>query len=118
MPQTVCVTVQQNPERSLRRPFLADVNLHEYQAKQLFSRHGIPVPAGQVAASVEAAVQIVAALGADALIAKAQVHSGGRGKAGGVHKVEGVEQLSQVLRKLLGSQLVTSQSGPTGLPVN
>jgi succinyl-CoA synthetase beta subunit len=96
-------------------PFM---NLHEFQAKALFREHGIPVPEGVAmdrASGVEAAVET---LGGDAWVVKAQVHAGGRGKAGGVRRVEGVKALRDAVEDLLGSRLVTHQTGAEGLPVN
>ncbi len=93
------------------------MNLHEYQAKRLFADHGIPVPAGDVARSTDEAVAVARALGGGRWVLKAQVHAGGRGKAGGVRLVEDLETLDQVAGALLGSRLVTPQTGADGLPV-
>lgn len=93
------------------------MNLHEYQAKALFREHGIPVPEGEVADSVEAALAAARRLGGESWMVKAQVHAGGRGKAGGVKKVEGEAALEAAVGALLGSRLVTAQSGPEGQPV-
>jgi succinyl-CoA synthetase beta subunit len=90
------------------------MNLHEYQAKHLFAAYGIPVPPGQVVTSVAEAHALE---GADWVV-KAQVHAGGRGKGGGVKRVSGPQQLEAAVRELLGSQLVTHQTGPKGLPVD
>ena len=93
------------------------MNLHEYQAKQLFADYGIPVPAGQVVASAAAARQATHDLGGEAVV-KAQVHAGGRGKAGGVKRVNTPDEAEVVAGQLLGSRLVTHQSGPAGQPVH
>ncbi len=93
------------------------MNLHEYQAKQLFQQFGIAVPDGLVADSVEAAVAAGRNLGGDAWMVKAQVHAGGRGKAGGVKQVSGQDELQTVSESLLGSRLVTHQTGQDGQPV-
>jgi len=93
------------------------MNLHEYQAKDVFRSYGIPVPPGQVAASPEAAVAAAHALGGRVWVVKAQVHAGGRGKAGGVKVVRDVEAVRAAARDLLGRRLVTKQTGPEGLPV-
>ncbi len=98
------------------------MNLHEYQAKQLFSQYHIPILAGK-AISVEddleqAIDSAIEELGGDSWVIKAQVHAGGRGKAGGVKKVDGKDQLKQAAESLLGSQLVTHQTDATGLPIN
>jgi succinyl-CoA synthetase beta subunit len=94
------------------------MNLHEYQSKQLFAEYGIPVPTGTPADSPEAAVKAAESLGGDLWVVKAQVHAGGRGKAGGVKLARSMEEVSQFASDMLGTQLVTHQSGPEGLPVN
>ena len=94
------------------------MNLHEYQAKALFREYGIPVPAGQAAASVPEAAQAARALGGDSWIVKAQVHAGGRGKAGGVKKVTGVTEVETAAKALLGTRLVTHQTTSQGQPIN
>ncbi len=94
------------------------MNLHEYQAKKLFADYGVPVPAGKPAHSIKEVLRNAAELGGDSWVVKAQVHAGGRGKAGGVKLVSGTEELESVARSLLGSQLITKQSAPTGQPVN
>lgn len=93
------------------------MNLHEYQAKQLFSEYGIPLPAGQPASNVAEASRAAEALGGQAWVVKAQVHAGGRGKAGGVKKVSSRAELESVVKSLLGARLVTHQSGPAGQPI-
>jgi succinyl-CoA synthetase beta subunit len=90
------------------------MNLHEYQAKHLFADYGIPVPRGQLVTSVAEAH----ALENTDWVVKAQVHAGGRGKGGGVKRVADAQQLEAAVRELLGSQLVTHQTGPQGLPVD
>lgn len=94
------------------------MNLHEYQAKQLFTRYGLPVPEGEVAYSVEDALQIASKLSTKRWVAKAQVHAGGRGKAGGVKLVSEKEELADYIKSLLGSRLVTYQTDEQGQPVN
>ena len=94
------------------------MNLHEYQAKDLFSRFGIPVPAGELASSIDEARQKAKALGGDRWVVKAQVHAGARGKAGGVKLVDSIDAVEEAADAMLGSQLVTIQTGPEGLPVN
>ena len=94
------------------------MNLHEYQAKQVFAGYGMAVPNGAVvhdAADVRAAI---AGLSGDRWVVKAQVHAGGRGKAGGVKLVHGKQELEETVKKMLGTRLVTRQSGPEGKPVN
>ena len=94
------------------------MNLHEYQAKGLFADYGIPVPKGQVASSLAEAEHAAQVLGGDRWVVKAQVHAGGRGKAGGVKLVSSIAELKQEADRLLGTRLVTHQSGVTGQPVN
>ncbi|MFC7782342.1 ADP-forming succinate--CoA ligase subunit beta [Legionella taurinensis] len=94
------------------------MNLHEYQAKQLFARYGLPVPKGQVAYSVDEAVKAAEQLSTPRWVVKAQVHAGGRGKAGGVKLVSSKEELASVTQSLLGTRLVTYQTDAKGQPVN
>ena len=94
------------------------MNLHEYQSKQLFAEYGIPVPKGIPAASADAAVAAAEKLGGDLWVVKAQVHAGGRGKAGGVKLARSAVEVGQYASDMLGTRLVTHQSGPEGLPVN
>lgn len=94
------------------------MNLHEYQAKQLFGEYGIPLSPGKPATSVAEVLAAAEALGGSSWVVKAQVHAGGRGKAGGVKKVSDRAQLEAAARTLLGSTLVTHQTGPAGRPVN
>ncbi|MFA7617453.1 MAG: ADP-forming succinate--CoA ligase subunit beta [Thiohalomonadaceae bacterium] len=94
------------------------MNLHEYQAKRLFADYGLPVPAGRTAASAAEARQAAHDVGGGGWVVKAQVHAGGRGKAGGVKRVDSPDQAEIVAGQLLGSRLVTHQSGPEGQPVN
>ncbi len=94
------------------------MNLHEYQAKEIFARYGIPVPQGALAASPEAARAAAKQIGGDKFVVKAQVHAGGRGKAGGVKLVEGYDAVEEAAKKMLGMRLVTKQTGAAGLPVH
>jgi succinyl-CoA synthetase beta subunit len=94
------------------------MNLHEYQAKGVFAEYGIPVPQGQVASSVSEAEHAAQALGGERWVVKAQVHAGGRGKAGGVKLVSSMSELRSEADRLLGSNLVTHQSGAEGQPIN
>ena len=93
------------------------MNLHEFQAKDVFRSYGIPVPAGKVAASAEEAAAAARALGGAVWVVKAQVHAGGRGKAGGVKLARDVEAVRAAAAGMLGKRLVTAQTGPEGLPV-
>ena len=93
------------------------MNLHEYQAKDIFRTYGIPVPAGKVAVSPEEAVEAARTLGGSVWVVKAQVHAGGRGKAGGVKVAREVDTVRTAAERMLGKPLVTQQTGPEGLPV-
>ncbi len=92
------------------------MKIHEYQAKNIFSRYGIPIPEGAVAHTHEEAAQITAQLGGKAVV-KAQVHAGGRGKAGGIKVVASPEDAAAAADSLLGTSLVTFQTGPEGSPI-
>ncbi|MGQ0618910.1 MAG: ADP-forming succinate--CoA ligase subunit beta [Panacagrimonas sp.] len=94
------------------------MNLHEYQAKALFARYGIPVPEGILAESPEAARAAAKQLGTEKVVVKAQVHAGGRGKAGGVKLVSGGDAVEEAAKGMLGKKLVTKQTGAAGLPIN
>ena len=94
------------------------MNLHEYQSKRLFADYGITVPKGIAVKSPNAAVDAAKELGGDLWVVKAQVHAGGRGKAGGVKLARTRAEVHQYAEQMLGKQLVTHQSGPEGLPVN
>lgn len=94
------------------------MNLHEFQAKQLFGRYGIPTPEGQVVSCGSQARQAAEQLGGDSWVVKAQVHSGGRGKAGGVKLVDNLDDVTEVAYDLLGQRLVTHQTLAEGLPIN
>jgi len=94
------------------------MNLHEYQSKRLFAEYGIAVPRGIPAESPNAAVKAAQELGGELWVVKAQVHAGGRGKAGGVKLAKTLDQVREYADAMLGIQLVTHQSGPEGLPVN
>ena len=94
------------------------MNFHEYQAKQLFADYGIPVPPGRIAATPEQAVEAARALDGEEWVVKAQIHAGGRGKAGGVKLVKTLEEVKSAAAKMLGTSMVTYQSGGRALPVN
>ena len=94
------------------------MNLHEYQSKALFAEYGIPVPQGQVATTPAEAKAAAAKLGGSLWVVKAQVHAGGRGKAGGVKLARSADEVEAHAKALLGTRLVTHQSGPEGLPVD
>lgn len=95
------------------------MNLHEYQAKQLFTEYGLPIPKGATAQTVEQALQVADGInGCDHWVVKAQIHAGGRGKAGGVRLVKNKEQLAEIARNLLHTRLVTYQTNEKGQPIN
>ncbi len=94
------------------------MNFHEYQAKELFAKYNIPVPNGQVARSAEEAVEAAKSLGCDMWVVKAQVHAGGRGKAGGVKLAKTLEEVKQYATDMLGMKIQTYQTGGLALPVN
>jgi len=93
------------------------MKLHEHQAKEIFAKYGLPVPEGKVAFSLKEAKQVAEELGSFPLVVKAQVHCGGRGKAGGVKIVKSMEELEQAVEGMLGKVLKTFQC-PDGKPVN
>ena len=94
------------------------MNIHEYQAKQLFSDYAIPVPKGVAIENVQQVKDATQQLGGQRWVVKAQVHAGGRGKAGGVKLTDGLDETTQFSRSLLGSRLVTNQSDSKGLPID
>ncbi|BCA96741.1 succinate--CoA ligase [ADP-forming] subunit beta [Legionella antarctica] len=94
------------------------MNLHEYQAKQLFASYGLPTPNGEVAYNVDDALQVASQLSTPKWVVKAQVHAGGRGKAGGVKIVSTKDELAAITKSLLGTRLVTYQTDAHGQPVN
>lgn len=94
------------------------MNLHEYQAKQLFAEYGVPVLKGAAAKTVDEAEAAAKELGGEGWVIKAQVHAGGRGKAGGVKLVKSVDELKEAAQGYLGSTLVTHQTDAKGLPIN
>lgn len=102
--------------RAAVRTFI--LNLHEYQSKALFREYGIPVPEGRVASSPVEARAGAEALGGELWVVKAQVHAGGRGKAGGVKLARSLEEVEAHAKGMLGRRLVTHQSGADGLPVD
>ena len=92
------------------------MKIHEYQAKNIFSRYGIPIPEGKVAHTPGEAADIAAELGGKAVV-KAQVHAGGRGKAGGIKVVNSPEEAAAATDAMIGTSLVTFQTGPEGSPI-
>jgi succinyl-CoA synthetase beta subunit len=94
------------------------VKIHEYQAKSIFARHGVPVPRGEVAFTPAEAAEIAKRLGGGTVVIKAQIHAGGRGKGGGVKLAKGVDEAERIARDLIGMTLKTHQTGPEGRVVS
>ena len=94
------------------------MNIHEYQAKEILKAYGAPVPRGIPAFSADEAVRAAELLGGPVFVVKAQIHAGGRGKAGGVKVVKSIEEVRTEASRMLGSVLVTHQTGPHGKEVN
>ena len=94
------------------------MNFHEYQSKQLLAEYGIPVPAGKVAATPDEAVAAAQSLGQGPWMVKAQIHAGGRGKAGGVKFCKTTDDVKAAAAKMLGTKMATYQTAGVELPVN
>ena len=94
------------------------MNLHEYQSKRIFAEYGVPVPAGKVASTEAEAVAAAGELPGPVWVVKAQVHAGGRGKAGGVKLCRSAPEVGKAAAAMLGQRLVTPQTGATGLPIH
>jgi succinyl-CoA synthetase beta subunit len=90
------------------------MNVHEYQAKEIFAKYGVPVPRGILANSVEEAVENAKKLGGSVWVVKAQIHAGGRGLGGGVKVAKSLEEVEKYANEILGMTLVTHQTGPEG----
>lgn len=90
------------------------MNIHEYQGKEILRQYGVSVPNGRVAFTVEEAVEAAKDLGSNVVVVKAQIHAGGRGKAGGVKIARNVDEVRTYAEQLLGMNLVTHQTGPSG----
>ena len=93
------------------------MNIHEYQAKELLAKFGVAVPRGGVAYSAGEAIEVARRLGGQVWVVKAQIHAGGRGKAGGVKLARSEDEVAAAARAMLGQKLVTHQSGPEGREV-
>ena len=93
------------------------MNIHEYQAKAVLKGFGVPVPEGAPAFSCEEAVRAARSLGGESWVVKAQIHAGGRGKAGGVRLCHSLDEVKEAAESLLGTTLVTHQTGPAGKQV-
>ena len=94
------------------------MNLHEFQSKRLLADYGIPIPTGVSARTADEAMKVAHSLGGKAWVVKAQVHAGGRGKAGGIKIVDSVEGVGTASASMLGKRLTTKQTGPGGLPID
>src|ERR1700730_1743961 len=94
------------------------MNIHEYQAKAVLREFGVPVPRGVPAFTAQEAVRAAHSLGGPVWVVKAQIHAGGRGKAGGVKVVRSIEDVEREATRLIGTTLVTHQTGPHGKVVN
>ena len=90
------------------------MNIHEYQAKELLKTYGVSVPVGGVAYSDQQAARVAEDIGGNRWVVKAQIHAGGRGKAGGVKVVDSIDDLKKAVDAMIGTRLVTHQTGPEG----
>jgi succinyl-CoA synthetase beta subunit len=94
------------------------MKIHEYQAKAILARHGVPVPRGEVVFNPADAAAAAKRLGGDLVVVKAQIHAGGRGKGGGVKLAKSADEAEQIARQMIGMTLVTHQTGPEGRKVS
>lgn len=94
------------------------MKIHEFQGKAIFSKYGVPVPKGKIAATVDEAVAAAKELGGSVWVVKAQIHAGGRGKGGGVKVSKSLDEVKENAANILGMQLITHQTGPEGQRVN
>jgi succinyl-CoA synthetase beta subunit len=94
------------------------MNIHEYQGKEILARYGVRIPQGHVAFDLRDAEAAAQAIGMGPFVVKAQVHAGGRGKAGGIQKAKDPAEVREIARSMFGTRLVTPQSGPQGKPVS
>ena len=94
------------------------MNIHEFQAKNILSEFGVKIPKGKEANNIDEAVKIAQNIGGNKWVVKAQIHAGGRGKAGGVKLASSIEEVKKHSRDILGMNLVTHQTGPEGKKVN
>ena len=93
------------------------MNIHEHQAKQILKKYGVPVPEGIFALTVDELIKKAKSLKTEKFVLKAQIHAGGRGKAGGVKILNSIDELTKASRELLGKKLITPQTGPEGREV-
>ena len=94
------------------------MNIHEFQAKKILAKYGVSIPKGKEAYFSSEAAAVALEIGGKKWVVKAQIHAGGRGKAGGVKIADSVEEVTKISNKLLGMQLITHQTGPEGKKVN
>lgn len=94
------------------------MNIHEYQGKEVLGQYGVSTPKGRVAFTIDVAVEAAKELGTEVCVVKAQIHAGGRGKAGGVKVAKNLEEVRLYAKEILGKTLVTHQTGPEGKEVN
>ena len=93
------------------------MKIHEYQAKELFRKYGVPTPEGRVAFSPAEAVEVAGTLGGYPVVVKAQIHAGGRGKGGGVKLAQSEQEVADVAGQIIGMNLITHQTGSQGQEV-
>jgi len=93
------------------------MNIHEYQGKEILAKYGVAVPKGKVAFSAEEAENIASQIGGDRWVVKAQIHAGGRGKAGGIRLAKSPQEVKEIAAQMIGSKLITHQTGPQGKEV-
>src|SRR5262245_27685023 len=94
------------------------MKIHEYQAKAILARHGVPVPRGEVAFNAVQVGEIARRLGTPIVVVKAQIHAGGRGKGGGIKVAKSADEAEQLAARMIGMTLVTHQTGPQGRVVS
>src|ERR1700755_774810 len=94
------------------------MKIHEYQAKAILARHGVPVPRGEVTSTASEAAEIARRLGGSIVVVKAQIHAGGRGKGGGVKLAKSADEAESLAKHMIGMTLVTHQTGPEGRVVS
>src|SRR5580704_4464400 len=94
------------------------MKIHEYQAKAILGRHGVPIPRGEVAFAAAEAGEIARRLGGNVVVVKAQIHAGGRGKGGGVKLAKSADEAEKLARAMIGMTLITHQTGPEGRVVS
>jgi succinyl-CoA synthetase beta subunit len=109
---------REEPAKPKREKLEDPLKIHEYQAKSVLSKYGVPVPKSGVATTVDEAVAVAQTLGGDLWVVKAQIHAGGRGKGGGVKLARSLEEVRTHAQAILGMNLITHQTGPEGKTVH